>query len=91
MLGKRLEKANLVAEKRFKKRLNWGWFNGNFSNKLDFDKIKGSLRKTGTECSCEMCRNERRCSWTKKSEKPTIQERKAPDVDDFWEDLQENL
>ena len=54
MLGKRLEKANLIAKKRFKRQLNWGWFDSIFSNKLDFDRIKGLLRKTGTPCSCEM-------------------------------------
>ena len=87
MLGKRLEQANLIAKKRLKRQLNQGWFDSIFPIKYDFDKIFGSLRKTGTPCSCEMCRNERHSSWTKKSERPTIQERRAPDVDDFLDDF----
>jgi len=30
-------------------------------------------------CSCWMCRNERRCTWLSKREQLTIQERKAED------------
>ena len=70
MIGNRLRKANLIAKKRFKRK---------FWNVPE----PGCLRKNNTVCSCEMCRNPRRCSFTPKKERPTIQERRAPTIKSF--------
>jgi len=76
MLGARLHKANTIAKRRFKK-----WYpdwDAHF-----YEKHFGMLRKTNVMCSCHMCRNPRHSNFTKKSERPTIQERKAATVEEF--------
>lgn len=84
MLGHRILRANVIAKRRFKH-----WYS-------DFDEkdpswlrskqhLMGALRKTNTTCSCEMCRNPRRCSFTKVKERPTAQERRAPTVESYLE------
>lgn len=85
MLGKRLRIANMKAERRFKTQLadiydetDPAW------KRLPIDKAVGMFRKHNGACSCEMCRNPRRCGWTSRKNKQTIQERKAPTVGD-WE------
>ena len=70
MIGKRLRKANLIAKKRFKRK----FWNVN---------EPGYLRKNNTVCSCEMCKNERRSIFSKKTERSTPQERRAPNINDF--------
>jgi len=64
MIGSRLRKANLIAKRRFRRKI-WNV------------PEPGCLRKNNTTCSCEMCCNPRRSKWTPKTKKPTIQERRA--------------
>jgi len=83
MLGHRIRQANLKAKKRFKK-----WYPDYDANNPAWrncpeDALFGSLRKTNVMCSCQMCRNPRHSTFTKKKERPTIQERKAPNIEDF--------
>jgi hypothetical protein len=76
MLGHKIHIANLKAIKRFKK-----WYP---DWRPEFHERRlGILRKTNVVCSCHMCRNPRHSNFTPKSERPTVQERRAPDVDDF--------
>lgn len=85
MLGHRIKKANLKSKKRFKK-----WYPDYDTNDPAWrncpeERLFGSLRKTNVTCSCEMCRNPRRCSFTKIKERPTVQERRAPTVESYLE------
>ena len=80
MIGNRIKIANRIARKRFKRGI-WGTCG------------VGDFRKNNTVCSCEMCRNPRRCSFTPKKGRPTAQERRSPTIesfdnesDDFWFD-----
>jgi len=73
MIGIRLKRANLIAKKRYNRKI---WSVPEL----------GSLRKNNTVCSCEMCGNSRRCSYTPKNERPTVQERKAATIESFEED-----
>ena len=75
MIGKRLKIANVIAKKRHKRSI---------CSAPEF----GYMRKNNTVCSCEMCRNPRRCSFTPKREKPTIQERRSPTIASFDSDLE---
>lgn len=70
MIGHRLRKANLIAKKRFKRKI---W------NVIDI----GVLRKNNTSCPCSDCRNERRSVLTPRHRRPTVQERRAANIDDF--------
>jgi len=86
MLGHRIRKANLKAKKRFKK-----WYpdfdeNDPVWRLCSKDALMGSLRKTNVICSCQMCRNPRHSTFTKKSERPTVQERRASTIEEFFED-----
>ena len=77
MLGHRIRKAKQKARKRFKH-----WYPDYDPNKplwVRFDQIAvlGALRKNSTVCSCEMCCNPRRSTFTPKHERPTVQERRA--------------
>ena len=76
MLGHRMIVANQKAKKRFKK-----WYPD--WDPQFYERHFGSLRKTNVMCSCHMCRNPRHSNFTKKSERPTIQERRAPNVEDY--------
>ena len=77
MIGIRLKKANLIARKRYKRKI-WNV------------PEPGCLRKNNTVCSCEMCCNPRHCSFTPKKERPTIQERRSPDIEDFAQEMAED-
>ena len=68
--GIRLRKANLIAKKRYKRGI---W------NVPEF----GCLRKNNTVCSCQGCRNERTSILTPKHKRPTVQERRSPNINDF--------
>ena len=83
MLGHRIRQANLKAKKRFKK-----WYPDYDPNKPSWQRCSkgnlfGSLRKTNVMCSCQMCRNPRHSTFSKKKERATIQERRAPNIKDF--------
>lgn len=85
MLGHRIRKANLKAKQRFKK-----WYpdfdeNDPAWSLCSKDALMGSLRKTNVMCSGECCKNPRRSTFTKKSERPTVQERRAPTIEEFLE------
>jgi hypothetical protein len=71
MLGYRLQKANQIAWKRFYRQHividEFLWLRHPWT-KEEIDKAVGIYRKTGTRCSCWMCRNERQ------NEGPTMQE-----------------
>lgn len=83
--GKRIEVANLKAKQRFKKILSEYYDENDPAWRLlPPGKAVGQFRKHNGACSCEMCRNPRRCSWTSKKNKLTVQEKRAPKIDD-WE------
>lgn len=84
MLGKRLRIANKKAFRRFKTQLPHYDETDPAWRKLPVGKAVGQFRKHNGACSCEMCRNPRRCSWTSKKNKQTVQERRAPKIKD-WE------
>ena len=71
MIGRRLRKANIIAEKRMNRGI-WGVCG------------VGGLRKNNTVCSCQMCCNPRHCDWNPDKIKLTIQERKAPAANKEW-------
>jgi len=79
MRGLRLQKANQLAFKRFKRECNKEEMTSNYyTYKAKESEIKrhlGKLRKTTCSCSCWMCRNLR------KIEGPTIQEIKQNEKD----------
>lgn len=83
MLGHRIRQADLKAKKRFKK-----WYpdyNANdpaWRNHTE-EELLGALRKTNVSCSCHMCRNPRHSHFCSGKEKPTVQERRAPKIEDF--------
>jgi len=82
MRGLRLKQANQIAARRFK--IWYPDFDTNKKHWIDReDVLFGSLRKTNKKCSCEMCRNPRRCTFTKVKERQTVQERRAATVADF--------
>jgi hypothetical protein len=74
MRGHRLEQANQIAKRQFKKRCNidewfWNWIvKGNGPD--DIRRETGILRKTRKRCSCWMCGHRR------KYEGLTLQERR---------------
>jgi len=74
----RLRKANLLAKKRFRLQ----YFDLDMNQE---DARFGALRKTNTACSCQMCRNPRHSIFYNKKNKLTVQERRAPQVEDNWE------
>jgi len=74
----RLRKANLIAKKRF---LNW------YPGMAISPKRLGKLRKNNVVCSCHSCRNPRRSHYFNGQEQLTIQERKAPGIDDWSKEL----
>ncbi len=83
MLGHRIRKANLKAKQRFKK-----WYpdydaNDPIWRNCPEDALFGSLRKNNVICSCQMCRNPRHSIFYNEEKKKTIQERKAPNIEDF--------
>ncbi len=85
MLGHRIYKANLKAKKRFKK-----WYPNYNTNDPSWrncpeERLFGALRKTNVACSCQMCKNPRHCICTKLKERPTVQERRAPNVESYLE------
>ena len=71
MTGARIHTANLKAKQRLARGI-WG--------KTDI----GHLRKNNTVCSCQMCRNPRNSILTPGKEKRTVQERKAPEIQEEW-------
>lgn len=84
MRGKRLQIANQKALKRFRTIFDNYDKDDPACSRLPIGKAIGMFRKSNGSCSCEMCRNPRRCGWTSGKEKRTIQERKAPKKGD-WE------
>ena len=75
MTGKRIHTANLKALKRYRK-----WYPDD--NLMDLKRF-GMLRKTNVMCSCQMCRNPRHSNFYNSVEKLTLQERKAPTVQEW--------
>ncbi len=82
---KRLRKAKLLAKKRFK----YWYYDYNPEDPVweRFSKadVLGSLRKTNVVCSCQDCCNPRHSYHYNNQEKLTIQERKAPQINEIWE------
>lgn len=76
ILGHRIKQANLKAKKRFKK-----WY-PEWDSQF-YKRHFGLLRKTNVRCSCQMCRNPRHSTFYNEENKKTIQERKAPTVEEF--------
>lgn len=83
MIGKRLQIANQKAKQRFKNILHHYDKDNTAWGRLTIGKAVGQFRKYNGACSCEMCRNPRRCSWTSKKNKQTIQEQRAPKIKDW--------
>lgn len=83
MLGARLEKAKIFANRQFNIHFAWYRLEENFNEK-HISRVKGIFRKCRTVCSCWMCGNPRKFFG-----ELTLQERKdrenvASQIDEFY-------
>ena len=84
MIGDRIKIAKRISKKRFQK-----WYPDYDPRKpmwknFDKDAELGILRKTNVRCSKDCCCNPRHSKFYNEVEKLTIQERKAPTIDEEW-------